>query len=92
MYYAESFDWGPDANPAAVAGFFTERRERHADLVPNMAADRFGMLGPDPRGIAVWQSPSYATLEGIVRELDQASSPISLIRAGLYAEIGTEVV
>jgi hypothetical protein len=52
-----------------------------------MVADRFGMLGPDPRGIAVWQSPSYATLEGIARELDQVSSPISLVRADLYAEI-----
>lgn len=92
LYYAEFFDWGPGANSAAVARFFAERRERHADLVLNMAADRFGMLGPDPRGIAVWQSPSYAALEGIARELDQASSPISLVRAGLYAEIGTEVV
>lgn len=92
LYYAEFFDWVPGANLAAVAEFFAERRERHADLVLNMAADRFGMLGPDPRGIAVWQSPSYAPMEGIARELDQVSSPISLVRAGLYAEIGSEVV
>jgi hypothetical protein len=29
---------------------------------------------------------------GVARKLDQASSPTSLVRADLYAEIGTEVV
>jgi hypothetical protein len=92
LYYGEFFDWAPRVNSAAVTEFFAERRNRHSDLVLNIAADRVGMLGPDPRGIAFWQVPSYASLENIARELDQASSPISLVRAGLYAEIGSEVL
>ncbi len=56
----------------------------------NLAADRVGMLGPDPRGVAFWQLPCYDALNVICRELAGASAPIRLVRAGVYAEIGSE--
>jgi hypothetical protein len=92
IYYAEFFDWMPGSDRDGVSSFFAERRARHQDLVLNLAADRVGMLGPDPRGIAFWQLPSYDALNVISQEPVAASAPIRLVRTGVYAEIGSEVL
>jgi hypothetical protein len=55
----------------------------------SMDDDLYRICESQARSLAV---PAYGALEGIARELDQLSSPISLVRAGLYAEIGTEIV
>jgi hypothetical protein len=91
-YYAEFFDFAAGAGRDEVARFFDERAARHGALTLCVLLDRVGRLGPDPRGIAVWELPSFAALEGIVRELDDVDRPITLLRTGLYAEFGRETL
>ena len=91
LYYGEFFDVSSGASREDVAAFFRERA-RHSQRVLNLAADRIGKLGPDPRGIAFWQLPSYDDLEAVAVELDGTEAPIRLVRAGLYADIGHEVL
>jgi hypothetical protein len=92
IYYAEYFDWSDGADLVAVTAHFAERRDRYSEAVLNLAADRIGLLGPDPRGIAFWQVPDYAVLESIAREPAGGRSPIRPVRAGVYAEIGQEIL
>ena len=67
-------------------------RRGTATLELNLVCDRIGALGPDPRGLAVWGTPSFAALDTIVRELDGVSEPIRLVRAGLYCDFGKETL
>lgn len=92
VYYAEYFDWAADATVGGVRSFFEKRRSAHSGLVLNLAADRIGKLGPDPRGVAFWQLQSYRELGPVARELDGPGSPIVLVRAGVYADIGQEIL
>lgn len=92
LYYGEFFDVTSGVSPQDVAAFFRERAQQHPQRVLNLAADRIGKLGPDPRGIAFWQLPSYEDLDAIALELDGTETPIRLVRAGLYADIGHEVL
>lgn len=92
VYYAEYFDWAADATVGGVRSFFEKRRSAHSGLVLNLAADRIGKLGPDPRGVAFWQLQSYRELGPVARELDGPGSPIALVRAGVYADIGQEIL
>src|SRR5215469_1680586 len=92
VYYAEYFDWAADATVDSVRSFFEKRRNAHSRLVLNLVADRIGMLGPDPRGVAVWQLPSYRDLEAVAAELAGPSGPIAVERVGVYADIGQEIL
>jgi hypothetical protein len=95
LYYAEFFDLAAGAGRDDVAGWFAERDRRHHDLTLNIVADRIGHLGPYPRALAFWQLPSYAALEPIARELADAEAgdvPIRMERAGVYADIGEEIL
>jgi hypothetical protein len=92
LYYGEFFDLPSGATPGEVTAFFQQRRQAHGDLVLNLLADRIGKLGPDPRGIAFWQLPSYEAIEAIAIDLDAVSRPIELVRCGLYADIGREIL
>jgi hypothetical protein len=92
VYYAEYFDVAPGASRDDVTASFRARAAQRPERVLNLAADRIGKLGPDPRGIAVWQLPSFDDLDAIAVELDGAEAPIRLVRAGLYADIGEEVL
>jgi hypothetical protein len=92
VYYAEFFDLAPAASREDATSFFRERAERQPHRVLNLAADRIGKLGPDPRGVAFWQLPSFDDLDGIAVELDGVETPIRLVRAGVYADIGREVL
>ena len=71
---------------------YEERAARHSELVLNLLIDRVGGLGPDPRGLAFWGSPSYGALDAIARELDGAEQPIRLVTAGLYNDFGAETL
>src|SRR5262249_7179631 len=92
LYYGEFFDVAETASRSDVASFFAERAHRHRHRVLNLVVDRIGKLGPDPRGVAVWQLPSYDDLEQAATELDGVAGPVSLVRAGLYADIGREIL
>ena len=91
-YYCEYLDVSPDASRDDVRDFFEERRGRHPELVLNLLCDRVGMLGPDPRCLAVWGLPSYGELEAVVRELDGVDEPVLLVTAALYADLGEEIL
>lgn len=92
VYYAEFFDVARGASREDVAAFFRERAGQQSHRVLNLAADRIGRLGPDPRGVAFWQLPSYDDLDAVAVELDGVEAPIRLVRAGVYADIGQEVL
>jgi hypothetical protein len=91
-YYAEFFDFSEDSSRDDVASFFAERVERHPDLTLNVLLDRIGKLGPDPRGLAFWELPGFAALDGVARDLDAVERPVLLVRAGLYAAFGHEIL
>ncbi len=91
-YYAEYFDFEPGASQDDVRAFFEHRQQGNGHGLP-VLVDRIGHLGPDPRGLAFWVLPNFGALEGLARECEQAeSSPIRLVTAGLYAELGQEVL
>jgi hypothetical protein len=92
LYYGEFFDVARDVRPGDVADYFVRRQSRHHELVLNLVADRIGKLGPDPRGVAFWQLPDYTSLQPIAVELDGPDEPIHLVRCGLYAPIGKEIL
>ena len=92
VYYAEYFDWADGATEESVRSLFSERRSAHSGLVLNLVADRIGKLGPEPRGVAFWQLPSYRELEGVAREAAQPGGPIVVARSGVYADIGEEIL
>jgi hypothetical protein len=91
-YYAEYFDVAPGATRENVRAFYEERVARHSELELNLLCDRIGQLGPDPRGLAFWGAPSYASLDEIARELDGVESPIRLVAAALYNDFGSETL
>jgi hypothetical protein len=92
-YYGEFFEPAAGASEADVRAFFGERAGRHHDLRLNLLADRIGHLGPDPRGFAIWSAPEFGALGAIVEELaDADGAPIDLVRAGLYAPLGEEIL
>ena len=90
--YLEFFDFAEGAGRDEVRAAYEERAGRHGDLKLNILLDRIGRLGPDPRGIAVWGLPSWAALEGIARDLDDAEGPVRLVDAGMYSEFGKETL
>jgi hypothetical protein len=89
-YYAEWFDVAPGADHDAVRSAYEARRKAHDDLELNLLVDRIGKLGPDPRGLAVWGVPSWASVEGIARDLDGVDDPIRLVTVSFYADFGQE--
>jgi hypothetical protein len=91
-FYAELFDLAPGATHEQAGAWFAERRERHPELTLVLACLRIGRLGPDPAGLAFWQTPSYAALDGIVEELDGVEHPIVLRQAALYDRFGQETL
>lgn len=91
-YYAELFDVAPGATRDDVRAAYEERAARHGELELNLLIDRVGHLGPDPRGLAFWGTPTYAALDAIARELDGAESPVRLVDAALYNDFGAETL
>lgn len=91
-YYAELFDLAPGATHDDVRGAYAERRARHSGLELNLLVDRIGRLGPDPRGLAVWGLPAWASLEPIARDLDGADGPVRLVDAAMYSDFGEETL
>jgi hypothetical protein len=91
-YYAEHFELATGATHDDVRRFYEERRGRHGALELNLVCDRIGAFGPDPRGLAIWGTPSFGALDTIARELDGVVEPVRLVRAGLYCDFGQETL
>ncbi|MBA3764081.1 MAG: hypothetical protein H0X05_01060, partial [Actinobacteria bacterium] len=89
-YYAEWFDLASGADHDAVRTAYEDRAKAHPGLELNLLVDRIGMLGPDPRGLAVWGVPSWSAVVGIARDLDDVQDPIRLVAASFYADFGQE--
>jgi hypothetical protein len=88
-YLAEWFDPAPDATRNDLVAFFDERKARHGFEL-NLLIERIGLLGPDPRGLAVWSLPSFGAMEAIARDLDGLIEPVVPVTATLYADLGQE--
>lgn len=89
-YYAEWFDIADGAGHDEVRSWYEERRAAHADLDLNLLIDRIGLLGPDPRGLAVWGIGSWGAAETVARETVAQDSPIRPVTASFYADFGEE--
>ena len=89
LYYAEFFDLSSRDDARAL---YERRAREHLELVLVLVADRIGKLGPNPRGVAFWQLPGYDAIEPVAVELDGVETPVELVRAGLYADIGREIL
>jgi hypothetical protein len=91
-YYGEFFDLAPARTREDVAQFFEQRRRDHPRLQLHLLADRIGKLGPDPRGMAFWGLDDFGALAAVAEELDEVDDPIRLVSAGLYADVGKEIL
>ena len=69
---------------ARAAGIATARTDT--------VSSGIGGLGPDPRGLAVWNVGAWENLDRIVRELDGVDEPVRLVTAGLYRDLGHETL
>ena len=91
IYYAEFFEPVGSArrDPRAVR----QSAPRHTrSLTLALCAVRIGKLAPDPGGLAVWTLPSYGALAAIARDLDDISEPVRLTTAGVYNDVGREIL
>jgi hypothetical protein len=91
-YYTEFFEERDGAGAEAVAELYRERAARHDGLQLHLLARRIGHLGPDPRYLAVWGGASYEALGPIAEELDGDTGPVRMVTAGLYTELGREIL
>jgi steroid delta-isomerase-like uncharacterized protein len=91
-YYAEYFDFAPDASQDDVRAAYEDRRARHTDLQLNLLCDRIGRLAPDPRGLAIWGIPDWGAVATIAEELGAGEGPVRLADAGLYSWMGKETL
>jgi hypothetical protein len=91
-YYAEFFEEREGSGEADVERLFADRAARHGSLTLHLLARRIGHLGPDPRYFAVWGTPSYDALAPLVEELEGDGAPVRLVGAGLYSELGKEIL
>jgi hypothetical protein len=91
-YYLEFLDVAAGASSDDIAEFFDKRAAAHPALTLHVVADRIGHLGPDPRCLAVWGLPDYQHLDEIAEELQDATGPVVLRDAGVYANLGQEIL
>jgi hypothetical protein len=71
---------------------FADRSSRLEGFELNLLVERFGKLGPEPPGLAIWTLPDYGALATIARDLDGADGPVELVTAALYHELGREIL
>lgn len=91
-YLAEYFEVAPGATRDAVRALFRERQGRHPECTLNLLVDRIGLLGPEPRGLAIWSIPSFGALADFAHDLDGVSTPIQPVQGAVYAEFGKEIL
>jgi hypothetical protein len=90
IYYIEFFE--PAGTQAAIRELYAERAALHAQLALVLCGVRIGKLAPDPGGLAVWTLPSYAAVAELARELEELHEPVRLVTAGVYNNVGKEIL
>jgi hypothetical protein len=90
IYYAEFFE--PVGSDDAIRELYSNRAASHPSLTLALCIVRIGKLAPDPGGLAVWTLPSYSALAAIARDLDDMIEPVRLATAGVYNDIGREIL
>jgi hypothetical protein len=90
IYYAEFFE--PAGSNDEIRELYEKRAASHANLALALCCVRVGKLAPDPGGLAVWTLPSYGALGAIAKDLDTSSTPVRLTTAGVYNDVGKEIL
>jgi hypothetical protein len=90
IYYAEFFE--PVGSDDEIRALYSKRAVSHPNLTLALCIVRIGKLAPDPGGLAVWTLPSYDALAAIARDLDDISEPVRLTTAGVYNDVGREIL
>jgi hypothetical protein len=90
IYYAEFFE--PAGSHDEIRALYDERAASHSALTLVLCLVRIGKLAPDPGGLAVWTLPSFAALAKIASDLDDTLEPVRLATAGVYNDIGREIL
>ena len=90
IYYAELFE--PVGSDDEIRALYSKRAVAHPNLTLALCIVRIGKLAPDPGGLAVWTLPSYGALAAIARDLDDISKPVRLTTAGVYNDVGREIL
>jgi hypothetical protein len=90
IYYAEFFE--PVGSDDEIRALYVKRAASHPNLTLALCIVRIGKLAPDPGGVAVWTLPSYGALAATARELDGMIDPVRLATAGVYNDVGREIL
>ncbi len=90
IYYAEFFE--PVGSHDEIRKLYTQRAAAHRDLTLVLCIVRIGKLAPDPGALAIWTLPTYGALAEISRDLDGTAKPVRLTAAGVYNDVGREIL
>ena len=90
IYYAEFFE--PVDSDDEIREQYVKRAASHPNLTLALCIVRIGKLAPDPGGLAVWKLPSYGALAAIAQDLDDMIEPVRLTTAGVYNDVGREIL
>lgn len=90
LYYAEFFEAAGSRDE--IRALYDERAASHSELTLALCLLGIGKLAPHPGGLAVWTLPSFAALAAIARDLDEVLEPVRLTTAGVYNDIGREIL
>ena len=90
VYYAEFLR--PVGDSGAITEFFALRAAQRPALPLLLLAQRIGRLAPEPGGLAIWRLPNLAALSEIAEDLDDVDQPVALVTAGVYHDLGQEIL
>lgn len=90
VHVAEFFDADDALDDAALAAAFRGRAERHGGEL-ELVLRRIGVWGPDPAHLAVWTFPSYAAMDGLLRQ-PQIAPGLRVATGGIYRRLGQEIL
>jgi hypothetical protein len=90
IYYAEFFE--PVGSNDSIRELYVKRAASQPSLTLALCGVRIGKLAPDPGGVAVWTIPSFAALATIARDLEGMAEPVRLAAAGVYNDVGREIL
>lgn len=90
VHVVEFFDAGRDYDDRFLAEAFGRRAERHGGTL-ELVLRRIGVWGPDPAHLAVWTFPSYAAMDGLLRD-GMIGDGLTVTTGGIYRRLGEEIL